>query len=75
MLNIDIKLQLGDFNLDVSTVIPSTGITALFGSSGSGKSSLLNTIAGFQQADDSSSIQFNDKPWFIGKKVSSDKKT
>ncbi len=74
MLNIDIKLQLGDFNLDVSTVIPSTGITALFGSSGSGKSSLLNTIAGFQQADDSSSIQFNDKPWFIGKKVSSDKK-
>jgi molybdate transport system ATP-binding protein len=44
------KLDYGDFNLDVDLTLPGTGITVLFGHSGSGKTSLLRCIAGLQQA-------------------------
>ena len=37
--------------LDIDTTIPSTGITAIFGHSGSGKTSLLRCIAGLEKAE------------------------
>jgi len=40
------SIQKGDFRLEVDTVIPSTGITGIFGESGSGKTTLLRCIAG-----------------------------
>ena len=40
------KKNLKNFELDVNLEIPDTGITVLFGPSGSGKSSLLNLLAG-----------------------------
>ncbi len=40
------KTKCGDFLLDAEFSIPETGITALFGTSGSGKTSLLRAIAG-----------------------------
>lgn len=40
------KTKRGDFLLDAEFSIPETGITALFGTSGSGKTSLLRAIAG-----------------------------
>lgn len=39
-------IQKGEFCLDVDTDIPATGITGVFGESGSGKTSLLRCIAG-----------------------------
>jgi len=39
------------FTLDVDIKIPGTGITAIFGDSGSGKTSLLRCIAGLESAD------------------------
>ncbi len=44
------RLDYGSFSLDVDLKLPGTGITALFGHSGSGKSSLLRCIAGLQKA-------------------------
>ncbi len=49
-LNVDIKLQLGAFALDVQFATP-TGVTALFGPSGCGKSSVINAIAGLIHPD------------------------
>jgi molybdate transport system ATP-binding protein len=48
MSGIDVKLQsrLGEFDLDVAFEAPAKGITALFGRSGSGKTSVLRAVAG-----------------------------
>lgn len=43
--------RLGDFDLDVSLAVPASGVTALFGQSGSGKTSLLRLIAGLDRPD------------------------
>ena len=42
-------LQHSDFTLDVDLRIPDRGVTAIFGRSGSGKTSLLRCIAGLEQ--------------------------
>lgn len=47
MLDINIKQSLGSFTLNINTSIPTRGVTAIFGPSASGKSTLLNIIAGF----------------------------
>ena len=49
MLECNLKTRLGDFSLQLKFSLPSNGITVIFGQSGSGKSSLLNMIAGFDQ--------------------------
>jgi molybdate transport system ATP-binding protein len=50
MLELDVKQRLGAFALDVRfTAGP--GLTALFGRSGAGKSSLVNVIAGLSRPD------------------------
>jgi molybdate transport system ATP-binding protein len=67
MLDININTQLGSFKLNIQTSIPTHGVSAIFGPSGSGKSSLLNIIAGFNLPDKHSmnSIYFNDQPWLL----------
>ncbi len=75
MLDITIKQSLGSFTLNINTSIPTRGVTAIFGPSASGKSTLLNLIAGFNLPDKSSSsslnqshtntITFNGQPWLI----------
>ena len=42
--------RLGDFRLDVSFEAPASGVTALFGRSGSGKTSVLRAVAGLVRA-------------------------
>ncbi len=50
MLQVAIQKSLGDFQLDVSFDAPS-GVTAIFGRSGSGKTSLINAVAGLLHPD------------------------
>jgi molybdate transport system ATP-binding protein len=46
MLEMEATCRLGDFTLDVAFAAPTHGIVALFGKSGSGKTSLVNLLAG-----------------------------
>ena len=46
MLDIAAKRRLDEFRLDVRLKVPSRGVVALFGRSGSGKTSLVNILAG-----------------------------
>ena len=43
------NFTLSSFTLDVNLCMPSKGVTAIFGESGSGKTSLLRAIAGLDQ--------------------------
>jgi len=49
MLVLDFSQQLGNSLLQVNTTLPGRGITAVFGVSGAGKTSLINAIAGLTQ--------------------------
>ncbi|MGC3874558.1 molybdenum ABC transporter ATP-binding protein [Halomonas sp. GXIMD04776] len=50
-LTLKVEKRLGDFSLKASLAIPASGVTALFGASGSGKTSLLRLIAGLDAPD------------------------
>ncbi|HCX26657.1 MAG TPA: molybdenum ABC transporter ATP-binding protein, partial [Cellvibrionales bacterium] len=65
MLAININQTLGNFTLQVDTLIPTDGVTAIFGPSASGKSTLLNIIAGFSTPHKSltNTVSFNDQSW------------
>ena len=55
------KTQLGDFMLDVDLRLPGRGVTALFGHSGSGKTTTLRCIAGLQKAQ--GELRMNGSVW------------
>ena len=63
MLHIDVKKQLGTLSLEAHLDIPSQGVTALFGLSGSGKSSLINLVSGLIDPDEGV-IALNDRELF-----------
>ena len=46
------SIQKDAFRLDVDTVIPTQGVTGIFGESGSGKTTLLRCIAGLERSED-----------------------
>lgn len=52
MLEIKVKKQLGKLSLEADLSIPNQGVTALFGLSGSGKSSLIQLISGLTVPDE-----------------------
>ena len=51
MIEVDVQKRLGTFELAAQFTAPSTGITALFGRSGAGKTTLVNALAGLIRPD------------------------
>ncbi len=63
MLRVDIKKQQGSFNIKVAFSAREAGVTALFGSSGAGKTSIVNMVAGLSRPDNGRIIM-NGQSWF-----------
>lgn len=61
-LVVDVALDRGDFRLSVQGSFDLLGLTAIFGASGSGKTSLLRVIAGLE-SEDRGQIRFRDQEW------------
>lgn len=51
MLEVAVRKRLGSFELDAAFTAPAGGVTALFGRSGAGKTSVVNAIAGLLRPD------------------------
>lgn len=51
MLDLQITKQQGEFLVDISFLAPDVGVTALFGRSGAGKTSIVNMVAGLARPD------------------------
>lgn len=51
MLDVKVIKQQGDFRIDISFNVPDIGVTALFGPSGAGKTSVVNMVAGLTRPD------------------------
>ncbi len=51
MIELDIEKRLGEFHLAARLTAPESGITALFGRSGAGKTSIINALAGLLKPD------------------------
>ena len=63
MLEFNVSKQLGNINLNCAFKTEASGVTALFGESGAGKTSVINMIAGLITPD-SGRITFNGKVFF-----------
>ncbi|MBK1718700.1 molybdenum ABC transporter ATP-binding protein [Thiocystis violacea] len=59
-------LDYPEFSLDVDLALPGRGVTALFGHSGSGKTSLLRLVAGLMRVPDGS-LSVNGEVWQDGR--------
>ena len=63
MIDLNFKQRFMDFDLDIQAQIPSSGITAIFGRSGAGKTSIINAVSGLKNPD-SGSININQRVLF-----------
>jgi molybdate transport system ATP-binding protein len=61
-LSIVVKWPRKAFNLDLNLVLPTQGVTAIYGASGSGKTSLLRCIAGLDNVK-GCELKFRDQVW------------
>ncbi len=61
MLELDFTQQLGDLDLQVKASLPADGITAVFGLSGAGKTSLINVVGGLTRPQ-SGRVVLNGRP-------------
>ncbi|OZY59311.1 molybdenum ABC transporter ATP-binding protein [Pseudomonas lundensis] len=61
-LNVRLTLSYSGFSLDVDLQLPGKGVTALFGHSGSGKTTCLRCIAGLERAREAY-IEINGEVW------------
>jgi len=61
-LQLNCQVSRGNFNLEVDLQFPDREVTALFGASGSGKTSILRIIAGLDR-EPGVSVTFNGETW------------
>jgi molybdate transport system ATP-binding protein len=61
-IDINFTLHYPGFTLNADFVIPSSGVTAIFGTSGSGKTTLLRAIAGLESIP-GATVLFDDDVW------------
>uniref|UniRef100_UPI0025DEAA96 ATP-binding cassette domain-containing protein n=1 Tax=uncultured Actinobacillus sp. TaxID=417616 RepID=UPI0025DEAA96 len=66
MLKLNAIQQLGHLQLQLDLDIPTQGVTAIFGRSGAGKSSLINLVAGLSTPQ-RGLISLNQRTLFDGK--------
>lgn len=62
-LSLSIDQQLGRFHLQAALTLPGRGVTGIFGTSGSGKTSLLRVIAGLERPE-RGTLQLGDQ-WLL----------
>ena len=62
MIDVRLKRAYAGFSLDVDLNLPGRGVTALYGHSGSGKTTCLRCIAGLERAEHGF-VQINDEVW------------
>ncbi|MCJ8204026.1 molybdenum ABC transporter ATP-binding protein [Pseudomonas sp. RGM2987] len=62
MINARFQLDHGDFSLDLDVQLPGRGVTALYGESGSGKTTCLRCIAGLERPS-KAFIEVNGEVW------------
>ncbi|CAI8706020.1 MULTISPECIES: molybdenum ABC transporter ATP-binding protein [Pseudomonas] len=62
MIDVRLNIAYSGFSLDVDLNLPGRGVTALYGHSGSGKTTCLRCIAGLERAEQSF-IRINDEIW------------
>ena len=62
MIDVRLHLKYSAFALEVDLHLPGRGVTALYGHSGSGKTTCLRCIAGLERAEDGF-VQVNDEVW------------
>lgn len=62
MMDVRLHLKYAAFALDVDLQLPGRGVTALYGHSGSGKTTCLRCIAGLERAEEGF-VQINDEVW------------
>lgn len=74
MIYTRLKLNYSGFALDVDLQLPGRGVTALYGHSGSGKTTCLRCIAGLEHAEEGF-IQVNDEVWQDSAKRFSSRRT
>lgn len=66
MITLNFKLPRRHFMLQVNCQLPSSGVTAIFGRSGCGKTSLLRAISGLEPSSQGL-ISFQQQHWLAGK--------
>ena len=62
MIDVRLHLKYSAFALEVDLHLPGRGVTALYGHSGSGKTTCLRSIAGLERAEDGF-VQVNEEVW------------
>lgn len=62
MIEVRLQRSYGEFALDIDLQLPGRGVTALYGHSGSGKTTCLRCIAGLEQADNGF-VKINGEVW------------